>query len=120
MKRLAVFSALLVLSTAAYAGGPPRKSADVSTTIGFSKTMNQSAVINQTAGAAAFAQIALGGERAFIDAPKNDPLIAVEPGAFFMPFTGINGDRNNGARVVILDPVGNQLGLELDLEFGSD
>jgi hypothetical protein len=115
MKKLAVFAALLVLSTAAYArDGRPGSSANIATRGG----VINSATISQQAGAAAFAQIAQG-ERAFIDAPKNDPLIAVEPGAFFMPFTGINGDRNNGARVVILDPVGNQLGLELDLELGS-
>lgn len=115
MKKLAVFAALLVLSTAAYADGRRGSSANIATRGG----VINSATITQQAGAAAFAQIAQG-ERAFIDAPKNDPLIAVEPGAFFMPFTGINGDSNNGARVVILDPVGNQLGLELDLELGSD
>ena len=119
MKRLAIFSVLLVLSTAAYADGRRGSSANISANIATRGGVINSATISQQAGAAAFAQIAQG-ERAFIDAPKNDPLIAVEPGAFFMPFTGINGDRNNGARVVILDPVGNQLGLELDLEFGSD
>jgi|GEM_PF-1614079 len=106
MKRLAVFSALLVLSTAAYADGPRGRSVDVSTTIGFSKNMSQSAVINQTAGAAAFAQIAQGGERAFIDAPKDAPLVRVESGAFIMPFVGINGDTYGDAKVFVFDPVG--------------
>lgn len=72
-----------------------------------------SATVTQSAGAFAFNQIAQG-ERAFIDAPSRDPLVVVETGAFIMPFVGINGDNNYGARVQAFDPVGN---LPIDIEL---
>ena len=106
MKRLAVFAALLVLSTAAYADGRRGSSVSVSANIATRGGVINSATVTQNAGAFAFSQVAQG-DRAFIDAPKYDPLVVVTPGAFIMPFVGINGDNNDNARVVVFDPVGN-------------
>lgn len=103
MRKLAIFAAFTLLSTAAYADGPGgTASINVATRGG----VINSATITQSAGAFAFAQVAQG-ERAFIDAPKYDPLVVVEPGAFIMPFVGINGNGNDGAKVILFDPVGN-------------
>lgn len=102
MKKLAAFAAFVLLSPAAYAESPLGGSANIATRGG----VINSATVTQNAGAFAFAQVAQG-ERAFIDAPRYDPLVVVEPGAFIMPFVGINGDNNKDAKVIVFDPVGS-------------
>ena len=108
MKTLAAFAAFALLSTAAYADGPRSGSASVN--IASRGGVVNSATISQTAGAIAFAQVAQG-ERAFIDAPRYDPVLQIKPGGIIMPYVGINGDDNTDARVIVFDPVGS---IELD------
>jgi hypothetical protein len=69
-----------------------------------------SATVSQSAGAFAFSQVAQG-ERAVIDAPRFDPLIRIEPGAFVMPYVNESFNASRGGDVRVFDPIGS---VELD------
>lgn len=65
-----------------------------------------SARVTQSAGAMAFSLIAQG-ERAEIDAPRNDPYVRVDQGAFIMPYINDSFNASRGGELRVYDPVGS-------------
>lgn len=97
MKKMLLVAAVCVLSAPqAYAGS----------TIATRGSVVNSATVTQTAGAAAVSLIAQG-ERATIEAPRNDPLVVFESGAFVMPYINDSFNATRGGSVRVYDPVGS-------------
>ena len=93
MKKFLLVVAACVVATPAFAQMASRGS------------VVNSARVTQTAGAMAFSLLAQG-ERATIEAPRNDPYVRIDPGAFIMPY--VNDSFNvRGGSLRVYDPVGS-------------
>lgn len=62
--------------------------------------------VTQTAGAAAIAIVGQG-DRVTIEAPRNDPLVLIESGAFVMPYISESFNASRGGEVRTYDPIGS-------------
>lgn len=103
MKKLLLLAAACLLSVPeAYAG-----SRTSNVVVGSRGGVANSANVTQTAGAAAIAIVAQGGERAEIEAPRYDPLVVFESGAFVMPYISESFNASTGGEVRSYDPIGS-------------
>lgn len=96
MKKLLAVVALCAISSPAFA--------DIASRGG----IINSATVTQNAGAFAFSQVAQG-ERATIEAPRYDPLIRIDSGAFVMPYIEDSFNASRGGEVRVYDPVGSYI-----------
>jgi uncharacterized protein YdeI (BOF family) len=94
MKKLLLVVAICAVSTPAFAQYVSRGG------------INNSVRVEQAAGAFAFAQIGQG-DRVTIEAPRSDPLIVIEPGAFVMPYINESFNASRGGEVRVYEPVGS-------------
>lgn len=94
MKKLLLVVAACVIATPAFAQMASRGG------------VANSARVTQTAGALAFNLLAQG-ERAEIEAPRNDPYLRVDGGAFIMPYINDSFNAVRGGEVRVYDPVGS-------------
>jgi hypothetical protein len=97
MKKFLLVVAACAIATPVLAQGAPRGG------------VTNSARVTQTAGAMAFSLIAQGGERAEIEAPRNDPYVRVESGAFIMPYINESFNAALGGDVRVYDPIGSYI-----------
>ncbi len=107
MKKLLFVVAICAVSTPALAqyatrGGTVTTQSQFATRGG----VNNSASVEQAAGAFAFAQVGQG-ERVTIESPRNDPLIVIESGAFVMPYINESFNASRGGEVRVYEPVGS-------------
>jgi len=65
-----------------------------------------SARVEQTAGAFAFAQVGQG-DRVTLESPRNDPLVRIDSGAFIMPYVSESFNASRGGDVRMYDPIGS-------------
>jgi hypothetical protein len=108
MKKVLLVVAACVAATPAFAqyasrGGSATNSS--SSTYASRGSVANSAKVEQSAGALAFSLLAQG-ERAEIEAPRSDPYLRVESGAFIMPYISESFNASRGGDVRVYDPVG--------------
>ena len=78
-----------------------------------------SATVSQTAGAFAFSQVGQG-ERVVLESPRNEPLVAIESGAFLMPYVNDSFNASRGGELRVYDPVGSYIDADLDVSVTTN
>jgi hypothetical protein len=78
-----------------------------------------SATISQTAGAFAFSQVGQG-DRVTLESPRNDPLVAIESGAFIMPYVNDSFNASRGGEIRVYDPVGSYVDGDFSLSLTTN
>lgn len=111
MKKVLLVVAACLAATPAVAqrygggGGTSTYTNNSSSTYASRGGVANSARVEQSAGALAFSLLAQG-ERAEIEAPRYDPYLRVDGGAFVMPYINESFNASRGGDVRVYDPVG--------------
>jgi hypothetical protein len=114
MKKLLILVAACAISTPAFAQMGSRGGQVVSR-----GGIVNSATVNQTAGAFAFSQVGQG-ERVLLDSPRHGALVAIDSGAFLMPYVNDSFNASRGGDLRVYDPVGSYFNADVDVSVDAN